>query len=308
MITSMTTLAHGDPYATECYSKAAILASLAAHTVANSVKAGARLADLCLLGDRLIAEQCLEAVNQGICHPTTCQRNSTVANHAPFNSDQLVIPGDIVKIEVGAHINGYGAVVGINAPSSADLGFEDASGLVDEAKVVASRVLQAIKPGAKAWDITRDINEYLAETPYTGVIGMAGHNHSQWDIQGPKTINLFPTKEQLADPANDVIFEEGEVYTIEVWLTDAANGQPSTESNLETTLYLYQGGIMEINVDVLSKQARALAAQCQAQFRSLPFHRRELPSTVSEEGLDVLAKQGALAIYSPIDPRLMAWL
>jgi hypothetical protein len=36
---------------------------------------------------------------------------------------------------------------------------------------------------------------------------------------------LFPTKEQLADPANDVTFEEGEVYTIEVWLTDAADGQ-----------------------------------------------------------------------------------
>lgn len=64
--TQFTLLTDLNSSATECYRKAAILASLAAHTVANSVKAGARLADLCLLGDRLIAEQCLEAVNQGM--------------------------------------------------------------------------------------------------------------------------------------------------------------------------------------------------------------------------------------------------
>jgi hypothetical protein len=52
-----------------------------------------------------------------------------------------------------------------------------------------------------------------------------------------------------------------------IWADTDSHVQPSTESNLETTLYLYQGGIMEINVDVLSKQARALAAQCQAQVR-----------------------------------------
>lgn len=45
------------------------------------------------------------------------------------------------------------------------------------------------------------------------------HQHTQYDIQGPKEIDLFPAGDKQQEEG--ITFETGEVYTVEVWITNA---------------------------------------------------------------------------------------
>lgn len=60
--------------------------------------------------------------------------------------------------------------------------------------------------------------------------------HERWDIQGSKTINLWPTAAQRDDTLNDITFEEGEVYTFEVWLTSDNHPEVCTQIVFATWL------------------------------------------------------------------------
>lgn len=48
---------------------------------------------------------------------------------------------------------------------------------------------------------------------------MVSHQHEQNVIDGKKTINLFPMTEQHRDKDSTFVFEEGDVYGLDVLLT-----------------------------------------------------------------------------------------
>lgn len=76
-------------------------------------KAGAKIVDLCQAGDNFIVAECKKAfpkqkMERGIAFPTCVSVNNVAGHYSPLKDDKAVLrKNDLIKIDLGAHIDGY---------------------------------------------------------------------------------------------------------------------------------------------------------------------------------------------------------
>lgn len=98
------------------YKTAADIVNKALQGVVSQCVAGKQISDICAFGDLLIEKQCAEIfknkeIEKGIAFPTCVSVNDMVCNFSPFPEESKVLAaGDIVKVDLGCHIDGYVAV------------------------------------------------------------------------------------------------------------------------------------------------------------------------------------------------------
>ena len=116
-----TSLANSD--VTTKYQEAAKIANAVLEAVLAKVEPGVTPIDLCKAGDDLITEKVAkifskkvkgQVVEKGVAFPTCISVNECVANNSPLNSEpqEPLKEGDVVKVDLGVHIDGFLAVVG----------------------------------------------------------------------------------------------------------------------------------------------------------------------------------------------------
>ncbi|XAO22002.1 hypothetical protein I312_100765 [Cryptococcus bacillisporus CA1280] len=284
--------AHGSAEAYEKYVQAGRLAAEAYYHALNlaKTKSDITLAELSEAGDKYIQDRSAGQINDGICHPTTAQLDYIICNNALKTGNPLKAEGSqLLKLQVGAHIDGYGAVVGGNFLLGDSLA---AKKLAKAATEVAKLVLDIIKPGTTNGDLVKRVVEYMRRTSYRGVPGLLAHNHTQYDIQGPKEIDLFPSDERPYQEG--IVFETGEVYTVEVWITDAEDPVPQPAVDLDKTLHQIPP----------SKDISGLSAQFKEAYKCItnkvgnfPFHSRVLNDSSLVKAADDLETADILAAY-----------
>lgn len=211
--------------------------------------------DLVKAGDAKISEEAdkvynskkgAEKVGKGLAYPTTISVNGVVSNFSPLPSDKdqaalALKDGDLVKIQIGAHIDGYATIAGESLIVGKDASFSDVKADLVQAAYQASEIaLRSVKPGSKNWEVTQGIakilDEYKEKTKVKGVEAPLNNATSfGWrlqkdDIQSKKTITPFPTPEQRRDSDNTHTLEEGEVYSLTVAVTNATESKVSKPS------------------------------------------------------------------------------
>ena len=101
------------------YKSAAEIANKALAYVASLCVPDARVYDICVAGDTFLEEQCAgvyakskPAVEKGIAFPTCVSANECVCHCSPASADAglTLSEGDLVKIDLGCHIDGWIAV------------------------------------------------------------------------------------------------------------------------------------------------------------------------------------------------------
>jgi methionine aminopeptidase len=86
--------------------------------VASKCTPGMKVSDLCAAGDARVEARVTKVfvhneVEKGFAFPTCVSVNECCHNHSPLASDPTTVaPGDVVKITVGVHIDGYMAYAG----------------------------------------------------------------------------------------------------------------------------------------------------------------------------------------------------
>ena len=101
------------------YKSAAEIVNKALQLVVAACKPGTKIVDLCEKGDSFIREQTgnmyknvKKKIERGVAFPTCVSVNNTVCHFSPLASDESVLQeGDVVKIDMGSHIDGFIAVV-----------------------------------------------------------------------------------------------------------------------------------------------------------------------------------------------------
>lgn len=95
------------------YNTAARFANQALSAVLSKCQAGASTQDLCILGDKLLYESTSSVyksgVERGVAEPTTINVNNALSGYSPMDSPYVLQTGDVVKVSLGAHIDGYTA-------------------------------------------------------------------------------------------------------------------------------------------------------------------------------------------------------
>ncbi len=117
--------------------------------------------------------------------PLNISLNDIAAHYTPKTDDRLRFSnGDIVKLDVGAHVDGY---IGDTA-ATVEVGTKNWDRLIDSASAALRMALETLGEGVKANDLGRVIERSIKESGYRPVVNLTGHGMKQYNLHAGVTI------------------------------------------------------------------------------------------------------------------------
>jgi len=139
---------------------------------------------------RSVYEICEEVENEIIkrgakcAFPVNVSINEIAAHYtAEPNDPNIITDSDLVKIDLGAQINGYIADTAVTICQ--DTQFD---GLIKTAEDALSNAMSIIKVGIKASDIGRVIEKTIKQSGFKPIANLSGHSLDQYTIHAGKSI------------------------------------------------------------------------------------------------------------------------
>ncbi|KAI9209287.1 proliferation associated protein [Polychytrium aggregatum] len=262
------------------YRTAADLANETMKTVAAACVAGRKIVDICRLGDDMILDMTSKVfkksgVERGIAFPTSLNINNVVKNFSPFPEDETTLnAGDVVKIELGVHIDGYIAVLGhtvIVNPQPQTPITGRAADVVCAAHYAAEAAARIVQPGMKSHDLVEAIQRVAAAFNCRVVEGVETHLMKRYVLQAP--VNTIPGQPTLESLPDDFVFEEHQAYSVNIVMT-SGSGKAKSSDDPRQTLILQRDANQTYNLKL--KAARAALSVASETFGFFPFATRTL--------------------------------
>ncbi|KAJ1340866.1 DNA-binding protein, 42 kDa [Batrachochytrium salamandrivorans] len=210
------------------YQAAGEIATKALAAVVAAAVDGTTVLALCTVGDSTM-QTLLKAVyvkdkkmSKGIAFPTCVSPTSIICHLSPLPSDPestlTIKTGDMVRIELGAHIDGYIGQVAhtfvVGASKENPVTGRKAD-VLQAAYTAAEVAVRTIKPGNTSWAVSDLITKAAKEFDCKAAEGMTTHQILRNVLDGPKQVVQNPADQSRKD-IPEATFEEGEVYSIDV--------------------------------------------------------------------------------------------
>lgn len=148
------------------YTMAGNIAAKILDTLVNMTKPGVKVFDICDKGDNMIIEEVNKIMktikDKGIAFPTCVSINEVAGFNSPMPDDKSIVKdGDLVKIELGVHVNGFPALVCYTVlVNESGQKISDRRADVMKAAIEASReIINVMKPGKFNEDIVQIMKE-----------------------------------------------------------------------------------------------------------------------------------------------------
>lgn len=233
----------------EKYRKAGNILSEVRKLTAEKVKEGESLLMVAEFAENMIREKGGEPA-----FPVNISRNDEAAHSTPCFNDKTVFGKDMVKLDIGVHIDGYIADTAVTVDLSGN------PGLVKAAESALNEAIGFIKAGVNTSDIGGVIEEAITSFGYKPIINLTGHGLAQYIQHAPPAI---PNRRM----PGGVVLEEGDIIAIEPFATNGAGK-------------IHDAGSAEIyhivsDRPVRHPSARKLLAEIQ-KYKTLPFAKRWL--------------------------------
>ncbi|KAL3622757.1 ERBB-3 BINDING PROTEIN 1 [Castilleja foliolosa] len=268
------------------YKSAAEIVNKALQLVLSECKPGALIVDLCEKGDAFIREQTgnvyknvKKKIERGVAFPTCISVNNTVCHYSPLASDDTcLMGGDILKIDMGCHIDGFIAVVAHTHVLQQGPITGRAADVIAAANTAAEVALRLVRPGKKNKDVTEAIQKVAAAYECKIVEGVLSHQMKQFVIDGNKVVLSASGPETKVDEAE---FEENEVYSIDI-VTSTGEGKPKLLDEKQTTVYKRA---VDRNYLLKMKASRFIFSEISQNYPIMPFSARALEEKRARLGL-----------------------
>ncbi|KAF9592054.1 hypothetical protein IFM89_011804 [Coptis chinensis] len=243
------------------YKSAAEIVNKALQLVISECKPGAKIVDLCGKGDSFIREQTgnvyknvKKKIERGVAFPTCLSVNNTLCHFSPLaGDDSVLVAGDILKIDMGCHIDGFIAVLAhthvlLDGPITGRQ-----ADVIAAANTAAEVALRLVRPGKKNKDVTEAIQKVAAAYDCKIVEGVLSHQLKQFVIDGNKVILSASNPETKVDDAE---FEENEIYAVDI-VTSTGDGKVSVicdfAAHIKFTVLLMPNGSDRITSHALQE-------------------------------------------------------
>ncbi len=206
--------------------------------------------------------------------PVNISRNDEAAHSTPSFNDKAVFGNDMVKLDIGVHIDGYIADTAITVDLSGN------PKLVEAANAAVEEAIKFIHAGVNTSDIGGVIEDTIGSFGFKPISNLTGHGLAQYIQHAPPAI---PNKRM----PGGVILETGDIVAIEPFATNGA-GRIRNAGNAE---------IYHIVSDrpVRHPAARALMHDLE-KYKTLPFAKRWLGERV-DFAIIQLAKAQIIQAY-----------
>ena len=169
------------------------------------IQPGARLADIVQACDDKIREMGGEPA-----FPAQLSRNHIAAHYCPAPDDpQLVEDGDILKLDLGAHVDGY---VADNAVT-VDLRDGNDSPLCMASKMALENVVANVGPGVIVSELGRIVHDTITALGFKPVYNLTGHGVARYQVHCKPQIPNYDDKKSIR-------LRPGQVIAVEPFASD----------------------------------------------------------------------------------------
>jgi len=295
------------------YQEAAKIVNLALQGIVSQCLPGAKVIDLCEFGHTVLTTQAAklftkkvngQMIDRGVAFPVCISVNDVVCNHSPLLSEERppLKAGDIVKMDLGCHIDGYIAVAAHTCivPESADkepAEPDEETGNVAVAAYNAMLIAAAsISAGLKNTDVTKAVEKVAKAYGVTPISSVRMHQMKRYVLDGVKEVALKepnPEESDMEEKLPECTFEQFEVYAVDVAMsTGDGNARPG---DMRTTVFKRN---VEQQYSLKVQASRALLAEVDKKFPTLPFTLRHLNDVRKARlGLPECVAHGLLTPY-----------
>ncbi len=214
--------------------------------------------------------------------PCCISLNSLAAHYSPFINDQLILSkGDVVKFDMGTHINGKVA----DTACTVEVGTHTHTKLIEASAAALDRATKLMKPGISINELGKVITTTIKHAGFTPIINLSGHGLGNYIVHDEPTIPNY-------DNGDETVLEEGQSIACEPFATTGAgfvsDGKPCG---------IY-GMINKKNTRLAS--ARDVIKIIEEKYKTLPFSCRWIKVPGIHMILNQLEKDGILRQYTQL--------
>ncbi len=266
----------------EAYRRAGKLVAEVREQVRSIVKPDTTLLEIAEVVENLIAQKGGKPA-----FPCNVSVNEVAAHYSPPADDDTSIgEGDMVKVDIGAHVDGY---IG-------DTAFTIATGEKQELVQTVERALEAeiaaIKPGIDVGELGRIVEETVTAAGFKPIRNLTGHSLARWNLHAGLTVPNV--KEETGQKLS-----VGDVVALEPFVTDGF-GYVEDQKKVYIFRYMYDR-------PVRLRMARELLRDVKRAYDDLPFAERWLAKKMSKLRLELTLRElvgvGALWPYHVLAER-----
>ena len=218
--------------------------------------------------------------------PVQISINGLAAHYTPFPDDlTLLKAGDVVKLDLGTHIEGF---LGDTA-LTAEIKTKNNSEIIKASKEALDEAIKLCKPGVRVCEIGEVVNETITSFGFKPIKNLSGHKVDRYILHSNISIPNFNNNDKTK-------LEEGMVVAIEPFASTGAGfireGKPSSNFRLHNPKQVRDPMTRDV-LDFIKKE-----------FVSLPFAKRYLvkkfPIGKVNFTLANLLKQGIISEYAQL--------
>jgi curved DNA binding protein len=243
--------------------------------------AGASVREICMAADKMLIEETGKQfkkekdLKKGIAFPTCISANNCICHFSPLltEPDYELKEGDLIKIDLGAHIDGFIAVVA----HSLVVGYDPSSGtkvtgrkadVMLAAHYASEAAIRLVKPGNQSDKVTEIVNKISEAFKCKPIEGMLSHELKQNQIDGEKTIIQNPNEAQRKE-YEKCTFELNEVYAVDV-LISTGEGQGR---EMQSRVSIYKRTMDQYMLKL--KASRGFFKEVQSKHGMMAFNLRD---------------------------------
>ena len=196
----------------------------------------------------------------GIAFPVNIAVNEIAAHFSPRHDDNLVFKkGDVVKLDVGAHVDGYIADTAITV----EVETHNHDDMIKASSDALDAAIDLMRAGIDLSEIGKTVEKTIASYGFKPVSNLTGHNLEQYSLHSglsvPNVSNAFSKSKPKID----------NVLAIEPFAT---NGAGYVISGDGSNIYLCTDSVRA--KFVRDNKSKMIYGQMKNKFKTLPFAQR----------------------------------
>jgi len=217
--------------------------------------------------------------------PTNLAVNNVGAHWTPSSkSSEIFCKGDVVKLDVGVHIDGY---IGDNA-LTLEIGTTNYTKMIEASREALNAAINVAVAGVNVGIIGHAVQDTIEKYGYRPIANLTGHRIKRYNLHSGVSI---PSIRERGGPT----LNNGDIVAIEPFVTDGA-GRVGGKRN--SNIY----HLRQIR-KVRDEKATELMKEIQDRYKGLPFAERWLHEFQDDatKNLQKLMRAGIVSYYPVLD-------
>jgi methionyl aminopeptidase len=203
----------------------------------------------------------------GLAFPVNISINEIAAHYSPKHDDTITLTkGDVVKLDIGAHVDGYIADTALTL----EIENNHYNEMIKASSDALDAAINLLKPGINLYEIGKAVQDTIGSYGYKPIDNLTGHSMQRYLLHAGMSIPNVLDKIYNSKP------KVGDVFAIEPFAT---NGAGHVVSGAGSNIYLCLESFKQRLIR--DKEAKIIFEKIKNEFKTLPFAQRWLKKQFS---------------------------